>query len=86
MELKLDETLNARQELMDTRNRAVEAEEEQKGKAFWSDELEDEYLDNMLKNEGKVQGMLIMLGIMRSTSAKTELERARARIRYGKES
>jgi hypothetical protein len=83
MEMKLDQTVKARQELIDTRNAAVDAEEKQPGKAFWSDELEDEYLDNMLKNEGKVQGMLIMLGIMRSTGMKTELTRSKARISHG---
>lgn len=83
MELKLDQTMKARQELMDQRNQAVEAEEANPGKAFWSDELEDEYLDNMLKNEGKIQGMLQMLAIMRSTNMKTELTRAKARKQYG---
>ena len=83
MELKLDETLKLRTSMMNDRDSALQAEEDNPGKAFWSDELEDNYLDDMLKNEGKIQGMLIMLGIMRSTNSKTELQRAKARIKYG---
>lgn len=36
----------------------------------------------LAKNEGKVQGMLQMLGIMRSTGMKVELTRAKARIAH----
>jgi hypothetical protein len=82
MEVKLDDTLKTREVMIKTRDAAVEAEEAHPGKAFWSDELEDKYLDDMLRNEGKVQGMLVMLGIMRSTNMKTELTRAKARIKY----
>lgn len=83
MEMKLDDTLRARNEMIETRDSALEAEEKQPGKAFWSDELEDEYLDNMLRNEGKIQGMLSMLSIMRSTNMKVELTRAKMRIKHG---
>ena len=83
MELKLDETMKARTAMIQDRDSKVSAEEKNPGKAFWSEELEDEYLDAMLRNEGKVQGMLIMLGIMRSTNMKTELTRSKARINHG---
>lgn len=83
MEMKLDQTLTARTEMMMQRDASVEADNKPDGKAYWSDELEDEYLDNMLKNEGKVQGMLAMLAIMRSTEMKTELARAKVRIAHG---
>ena len=82
MEEKLDQELKNRTKMSDERNAAVAMQEAHKGKAFWSDELEDEYLDNMLRNEGKIQGMLAMLAIMRTTSSKVELKRARIRIEY----
>ena len=50
------------------------------------DEEENEYIDWMLQSEGFVKGCLRMLAIMRSTTPKKELERARIRIQYGKES
>lgn len=83
MELKLDETLQARQTMIEDRQSKVDLDEQPNGQAHWSDELENEYLDNMLKNEGKVQGMLAMISIMRSTTMKTELTRAKARIKHG---
>jgi hypothetical protein len=75
--------MKQRQALIQDRNSKVSAEQAQSGKAFWSEDLENEYLDNMLRNEGKVQGMLSMLGIMRSTSMKVELQRSKARIAHG---
>ncbi|AZS06625.1 hypothetical protein SEA_JACOREN57_61 [Mycobacterium phage JacoRen57] len=83
MELALDDEMQARQGMIEERNKAKQAEQDNPGKAFWSDELEDKYLDNMLRNEGKVQGMLKMLAIMRSTNMKTELNRSKARINNG---
>ena len=70
MELKLDETV---------KERSLKAEINPDD---LDDKAADEHLDWMLRNEGKVQGMLIMLGIMRSTTMKTELERSRNRIKY----
>ncbi len=72
-----------RQALIKDRDRKVELDEADNGQAHWSDTLEDEYYDAMLKNEGKIQGMLLMLSIMRSTNMKTELTRAKARINHG---
>lgn len=40
----------------------------------------DENVDLMLILEGKIKGMLQMLGIMRSTGMKVELTRAKARM------
>jgi hypothetical protein len=37
----------------------------------------------LARSEGKVQGMLVQLAIMRTTTSKVELTRARARIRHG---
>jgi len=36
----------------------------------------------LARSEGKVQGMLAQLAIMRSTSSRTELTRAKARIKH----
>ena len=83
MELKLDETMQLRQDMIAERDKAVELDEQDNGQAHWSDELEVKYLDDMLRNEGKVQGMLSMLGIMRSTNMKIELNRSKARINHG---
>ena|SRR6478735_2580963 len=82
MEEKLDETMQARQTLLKERDSKVQADESSNGQAHWSDDLEDEYLDSMLKNEGKIQGMLVMLGIMRSTNMKVELARSKARMKF----
>lgn len=46
---------------------------------------EDEHLDWMCESEGFVKGCLKMLSIMRSTTPRKELERARIRIQYGEE-
>ena len=70
MELKLDQTIMERNE-----KATINPDE-------LSDQDADDHLDWMLRNEGKVQGMLIMLGIMRSTSMKVELQRSRDRIKY----
>jgi hypothetical protein len=48
-----------------------------------TDEQNDEYYDWCKENEGVIKGELRMLAIMRSTSAKTELDRARARLQAG---
>lgn len=50
-----------------------------------SDEEEDEHYDKMLESEGYIKGCLRMLAIMRSTTPKVELQRARIRIQYGNE-
>ena len=71
MEQKLDNTFKDREELA---NQDTE---------LMPDAEHDAHLDAMLKNEGRIQGMLIMLGIMRSTNMKTELERSKTRRRYG---
>lgn len=71
MEQKLDDTFKDREELA-----AQDTD-------LMPDAEHDAHLDKMLKNEGRIQGMLIMLGIMRSTNMKTELERSKTRRRYG---
>lgn len=60
--------------------------QEHAGEEELSDDEENDYLDWMLQSEGFVKGCLRMLAIMRSTTPKKELERARIRIQYGKES
>lgn len=70
MELKLDQT-------MMERNQKAEVNPDD-----LDDKAADDHLDWMLRNEGKVQGMLIMIGIMRSTSMKVELQRSRDRIKF----
>ena len=47
-----------------------------------SDAEEDAHLDWMCESEGFIKGCLKMLAIMRSTTPKKELERARIRIQY----
>lgn len=71
MEQKLDDTFKDREELASQDTELM------------PDAEHDAHLDAMLKNEGRIQGMLIMLGIMRSTNMKTELERSKTRRRYG---
>lgn len=66
MEERLDKTLQERRDLT-TRHDLEES---------------DQSYDDLLKNEGKVQGMLQMLGIMRSTGMKVELTRAKARMAH----
>ena len=70
MEEKLDQTLIERANL--TRSYDVATD----------DETKDDLIDSLLNNEGRIQGMLLMLAIMRSTTNKTELQRARARIKH----
>ena len=70
MEIKLDQTIMERNEKAE-----IDPDE-------LSDQDADDHLDWMLRNEGKVQGMLIMIGIMRSTNMKIELQRSRDRIKY----
>lgn len=48
-----------------------------------SDAEEDEYYDWMMQSEGMIKGGLKMLAIMRSTTPKVELDRARIRIQEG---
>ena len=48
-----------------------------------SDDEHDEHYDWCKENEGMVKGMLRMLAIMRSTTPKIELERARTRLATG---
>lgn len=50
------------------------------------EDLSDEDYDWLLQSEGFIKGCLRMLAIMRSTTPKAELERAKIRIQYGKES
>lgn len=81
MEIKLDETLKARAE------KAALWNEGEQGRRHTEtveefDDRSNKYIDWMINNEGKIQGMLVMLGIMRSTSAKVELKRARIRQQY----
>lgn len=71
MELKLDETMVERTAKAEIDPDSIEDDEEANA-----------HLDWMLRNEGKIQGMLIMLGIMRSTNMKTELQRCKDRIKY----
>lgn len=74
MEDELDQTMRHREDLMRQHDlMPEEADDDQVG----------EIIDDLLKNEGRIQGMLKMLGIMRSTGMKTELTRARARIKHG---
>lgn len=82
MEDSVDAEIVEREKKTAERDAAVAMQEKFPKKAFWSDDLEDEYYDWMLKNEGKILGMLKMLAIMRSTSMKTEQNRAKARIKY----
>lgn len=76
-------------EQMEQRLDATRLEREQtaqrwdaKEEATVSDSEHDAHLDWMLKSEGKIQGMLTMLAIMRSTSQKVELTRSKARMKY----
>lgn len=55
------------------------------GETELSDDDENDHLDWMLESEGYIKGCLRMLAIMRSTTPKKELERARIRIQYGQE-
>lgn len=48
-----------------------------------SDDENDEYYDWCKENEGVIKGELRMLAIMRSTTPKVELERARTRVEMG---
>ena len=52
------------------------------GETELSDAEEDAHLDWMCESEGFIKGCLKMLSIMRSTTPKKELERARIRIQY----
>jgi hypothetical protein len=72
MEMELDKAIRERQDLRHNWDLLPE-----------DDPSEETLMGDMLKNEGKVQGMLKMVGIMRSTSMKMELARARARLQYG---
>lgn len=47
-----------------------------------SDSEHDAHLDWMLKSEGKIQGMLVMIAIMRSTTPKVELQRSKDRRKF----
>lgn len=42
----------------------------------------DELWEEVVENRGEIRGMLKMLAIMRSTSSKIELQRARNRIKH----
>lgn len=64
MEERLDKTLKERRDLT-TKHDLEES---------WQS------YDALIRNEGKVQGMLQMLGIIRSTGMKVELTRAKARM------
>jgi hypothetical protein len=83
MELKLDNTMKARTQTIAERDRNVALDEADNGQAHWSDELENDHIDNLLRSEGEIKGMLAMLAIMRSTTMKTELQRSKLRIQYG---
>ena len=72
MEDALDVTLRARVEFQHLWDQAPEEEDDP--------EAHQEAYDNLMKNEGEIHGMLRMLAIMRSTTNKTELRRARIRL------
>ena len=47
------------------------------------EEADDKAWEAVVENAGEIKGMLKMLAIMRSTTSKVELQRARARIKHG---
>jgi hypothetical protein len=72
------------EDLLDTAmmtRRQKAAEQEAEGNS-WSDEQTDEYLDQMLISEGEIRGMLRQVALWRSTTMKTELDRAKLRVAY----
>lgn len=74
MEKKLDDTREERE-----RTAAIWAADKE---ATASDSEHDAHLDWMLKSEGKIQGMLVMIAIMRSTTPKVELQRSKDRRKF----
>lgn len=46
------------------------------------EEADDKAWEAMVENRGEIRGQLKMLAIMRSTTGKIELERAKARIKH----
>ena len=81
---ELDKALEERGKRMQDHQHALDKLPD--GQDELSDDEENDYLDWMLQSEGYVKGCLRMMAIMRSTTPKKELERARIRIQYGKES
>lgn len=77
MELLLQETIEERTVLRQNWDHAQDQAEDD------DDLKEDAAWEAVCENAGKIRGMLEMLAIMRSTSPKIELQRARARIKHG---
>lgn len=75
MELRLQETIEERTRLQQDWQHAEDQDADE-------DDL-DKAWENVVENAGKIRGMLEMLAIMRSTSPKIELRRARERIKHG---
>ena len=52
-------------------------------KRVWdlSPEDDDKAWENVVENAGKIRGMLEMIAILRSSSVKAELQRAKARLK-----
>lgn len=77
MEERLDETIHERTRLRQDWEHAEDLSQVE------DDPSVEKAYEDVVENAGKIRGMLEMLGIMRSTSAKIELKRARARISHG---
>lgn len=74
MELLLQETIQKRVELQTQWELTDPAQDE---------EADDKAWEAVVENAGEIKGMLKILAIMRSTTPKIELQRARARIKHG---
>lgn len=83
---KMDDVLDDALIARGKKQQDYEHAKDQLGVDDLSDAEEDAHLDWMCESEGFIKGCLKMLSIMRSTTPKKELERARIRIQYGKES
>jgi len=73
MEQMLDATLSRRVELQQAYDMTDPVLDE---------EGDDKAYEALVENRGEIRGMLKMLGIMRSTSGKVELTRAKARLAH----
>jgi hypothetical protein len=74
MELLLQQTIEQRVELQHQYDLTDPNQDEEEDDKAW---------EAVVENAGEIKGMLKMLAIMRSTSSKIELQRARARIKHG---
>lgn len=74
MEQRLDRTIRERQD---------KQHEWDQGPDEVTDEENDEFLDWMVENAGKIKGMMIMLAIMRSSTVRIETDRSKERRTNG---